>query len=504
MRDNAAIEKIFSNKGKKSLFDEYEKIFSNEGELDSKILEMLNDKINGEKYFNNLVCILELLNFLSKQSDQTDYSNCIEYIKGFTRWRADRLTAVIKNFVPTENDHMVVLEDKDGNRFETPGIQICTSFNVFEDETSILSCSPDNTCRSDEIYQEQYKDCATITDLSVPEKFFKSLQDMVHRMEWECALQKIGITKYDIKNLLSDQRNDLYNNARILTEHDKNEIQFFNMAVRGKGSGDRCDIDDKKHDLFSLFNKKLPFFSKGLSRYHIGGIAPDTINYLLDKVSCNQTRPYAEGFISSGSVLNEHGKKITERVLKLFLDENTYNVINENGNIKVEESICVDKYFDSANEKILARIKRMNSEKEKELKNYVDKFIDDLNYIMTFNTFDSIRSYNTKDNKSKIDYEIDEIINNICNAARNENRIQNLDNFIFLMKTAVKKRLKYYFSNVKGNERNNTSAIYKIKDEYSNHSKDFFSGIRFNVMSGLRDGDLCLGNKYFDYGKADL
>lgn len=522
-----SIEKIFLKKGKQNLIGRYKKIFSDDrkdmekvdnfneymrmhvfysNELNQKILEMLNDKTNGEKYFNNLVCILELLDFLHAEQNSDDYNRRINFIKNSDK---DELIEAIKNFVPTENDHMVVLENKNGERFETPGIQICASFTVFEDETSILSCSPDNTCQSDKAYKGQYyyKILEDWTDLGT---LFKSLQDVVHQKKWECALKNIGITKDDIENLLSGERRDLYNNARILTEQDKNEIQFFNIAVRGKGSGDRCDIDNKKHDLFSLFNKKLPFFSQGLSRYHIGGTAREAINYLFDKVSYRLNSPYEEGYKNYDSVLNDHGKQITKRVLKLFLDENVYNVIEKDGNIRVEEDIRVDKNFVNTDEKILTYIKKMNLETRKELEAYVDEFIGNLKKIMSENEnciFASNEMYtDTENKKSRIDREIDEMIEKICAEAGEKNYLKDHDSFVFLVKAAVKKRFLGYFSNIDNNspERNSVSSSTKIQSEYNCYKDDFFAGIKTELMSGLRDNSLYADLKYFDYEKANL
>ena len=195
-----SVESIFLEKGKKELTGKYERIFDDD-DLNSKILAMLNDEKNGEKYFNNLVCILELLDFLSTKKNLDDYNKCIGYIKKSDQ---NELVEAIKNFVPTENDYMVVLEDKEGNRFETPGIQICSSFTVFEDETSMLSCSPDNTCKSEEFYQEQYSS-KKLKYPDKPEEFFKSLQDFVHQKKWKHELDQIGITQYGIRNLLSHE-----------------------------------------------------------------------------------------------------------------------------------------------------------------------------------------------------------------------------------------------------------------------------------------------------------
>ena len=500
-------ENIFLDKGKKDLFREYEKIFSDDNnDLNTKILEMLNDEKDGGKYFKNLVYILELLDFLCTESSLADeYNQCISFIK---KSNADNLIEAIKNFTPKENDQMVVLEDKEGNRFETPGIQICSSFPVFEDETSVLSCSPDNTCKSDEVYKQQYCN-ETLISYSDQKEFLSSLQDMVHQKKWEYALKDIGITKYDIKNLLSDVRSDLYENARILTEHDKDEIQFFNMAVRGKGSGDRTGIDNEKHDLFSLFNKKLPFFSENLSRYRLEAGEDPTINYLFDKVSYWLDNPDVDGYNSADSCLNEHGKKITKRVLKLFLGENVYNVIEKDGNIRVEEDIRVDKNFVNTDEKNLTYIKRINSENRKELEVYVDKFIDNLKNIIHKNQCDifTISSYTLKSNdKPKIDREIDKMINNICEKANDIVESQDLDSFVFLVKATVKKRFLGYFSNIDNNspERNSVSSSTKIQSEYARYKNDFFSGIKIELMSGLRDNSLYADFKYFDYEKANL
>lgn len=498
----SSIKEMFLEKGKPNLIDRYKEIFFDNG-FHTEILKMINDETNGEKYFNNLVCILELLDFLHTEQNLADYDNCRNKIRAA---HDDKLVEAIKNFVPTENDRMVVLEDKNGNRFETPGIQICASFTFFEDEASILSCSPDNTCMSDEAYKRQYYNKFLKNLYADLGTLFKSLQDVVHQKKWECALKNIGITKDDIENLLSGERRDLYNNARILTEHDKNEIQFFNIAVRGKGNGDRCDIDNKKYDLFSLFNKKLPFFSKGFSRYHIGGTARDAINYLFDKVSYDLDFPYEEGYNNSNSVLNDHGKRITERVLKLFLDENKYNVINEGSNIRVEENIRVDRKFDSTNEKNLTHIKKMNLETGKELEDYVDKFIDKLKNIMkNGNIFQFNETYiGDKNKKSRIDREIDAMIEKICSQAEKEKNLHDPDSFVFLVKTAVKNRFKLYFNNIKDDKRNNTSAINKIEREYYLHKNDFFSSIKIELMSGLIDHSLYLKSKSFDYEKANL
>lgn len=501
-----SVESIFLKKGRQELTDKYKKIFDNDN-LNSKILAMLNDEKNGEKYFNNLVCILELLDFLHTEQNLVDYNNCIGYIKTSDQ---DELIEAIQNFIPTENDYMVVLEDKEGNRFETPGIQICASFIVFEDETSILSCSPDNTCMSDVVYKAQYGNKILNNGwLNNLEEFFKSLQDVVHQKEWECALRNIGITQHDIQNLLSHERSNLYNNARILTEHDKDEIQFFSMAVRGKGSYDRAGIDNKKYDLFSLFNKKLPFFSKGLSRYHIGRCTSNAINYLFDRVSDDSECLVLEGYNNQRSILNKHGNEITERVLKLFLDENEYNVVKKDDNIEVEENIRVDRKFDSVNEKILTYIKKIKSEERKELKVYVDKFIDNLKNVMYRNSENGNSMFycsdsNCKNNKPKIDREIDELIDKICSQAKQKNDLQDLDSFVFLVKTAVKNRFKYYFNNIKGDTRNNTSAINKIKNEYTDSQNDFFSSIKSELMSGLSDHSLAIGFESFNYEKANL
>ena len=47
-----SVESIFLEKGKKELTGKYERIFDDD-DLNSKILAMLNDEKNGEKYFNN-------------------------------------------------------------------------------------------------------------------------------------------------------------------------------------------------------------------------------------------------------------------------------------------------------------------------------------------------------------------------------------------------------------------------------------------------------------------
>ena len=502
-----SIKKIFLNKGKENLIGRYEEVFSDDNELNQKILEMLNNKTNGEKYFNNLVCILELLDFLhtlelldSLHTEETQYK-CINFIGESNK---DKLIEAIKNFVPKENDHMVVLEDKDGNRFETPGIQICASFSVFEDKKFVLSCSPDNTCRTADVYNEQYRIKELDLD-STPEEFFSSLQDMVHQIKWIRELENIGITSWNIRELFSFEPENLYNNARILTENDKNEIQFVSVAVRGKGNDDRQGIDNEKHDLLSLLNKKLPFFSKGLSRYRIEKSTDPAINYLFDKVSYDLDSPEKEGVKNNSSVMNPSGKKLTWRVLKLLLNERDNKVVIKGHDIIVEENICVDRKFNSANDRILTYIKIYNSERRKEVEVYVDKCIDNLEKKKKKNIWSMLGfGSDSDDKKPKIDREIDEMIKRICDQAKENNDLQDMDIFIFLVKTAVKKRFKYYFSGIKGDKRNNESVINKIKDEYNRHKDDFFSSIKNELMSGLIGRSLSIGKKHFDYEKADL
>lgn len=443
-------------------------------DLCRKLKDLFDDETNGEKYFNNLINILEILDWV-----QTHYSgfNHNYFSKLWDKFKSqDKISEfinLVKNFETTDSEYMFVVKDKNGNEFKTPGLQITTSQVLFDNNEIMIASDINNTCATGSTIKEQfqkwshdpyliqkdYEQARLTNKLTVNDKlnldifgkksgsreFLLALKKIKDYDEWENQIkQDYKLELNDLKNLVDKIANyHIYNFARLLSKPEDDKILFYNVPIRGKGNGDFKDIDSEEFELFSIFDKNSMF---KLNRYHIGK-SDNRIsngnkygaNFLLDQVSCGNN-PNQEGYEAESSKLTDLGKNITKTGLKWFLDEKEYeinenlngvisvtkkqpkkdiNIINTSDNLLSEEKKISD-------QTVFNQINTVEKNIDDEMGDYANKFINDIsslfkiyfeqNQMLENKNIEINTDNNALNNNIRVDQKINDEVNKFINS----------------------------------------------------------------------------------------
>ena len=428
---------------------------------------------------------------------------------------------LIKDFHEPENEYMIVLEDSKGNKFETPGLAVANTVPLLSNDEVIIVCDAENTCKTGETFRSSLsyaedrdtvlKD-SNVKNMPSAQEFLRRMKKAMDYQKWRQEIKEKFQVEFDeLASLITEiPQCNVYNFVRLLTEAENNNILFYNIPIRGKGSGDFSDIDSEDSELFSMFDKGYLF---KLNRYYLGKyndkerreenndlLIPHEIsqftkygaNFLLDQVSYpgNRADLNREGSTPASSELTELGKKITNTGLKWFLEKNE-NLNNNDVYWMIQD---VEK---EAIEYINQFIKRV----QVVFKNYFDNEI----YLnqnkkkqgVSQGQIDTLRQtlleQQPKDNKKiqKIQSQIDslqrqdeiiELINNACDSMNEYG--EDTENFKTLLKTAVKSIFLKKSENI--NLKSGQSVINSLKEKFDSGNlfdQDFQKSITSDLMS---------------------
>lgn len=309
--------------------------------LCKQLEELFGDQTNGKKYFNNLVNILEILDWV--QNQYPGFNNELNYFR--TLWnkfksndQIDDFINLVKNFDDTDSEYMFVVRDANGNTFKTPGLQLTTAQILFDNNEIIVASDINNTCKTGSTVKKKFKELSlnpydvnvnhrlnkrTRNDLTTEQKlncdifgkdsnaieYLRALKKIKDQYEWTTKIyDTYGLTLQDFKELIGKIPSYCtYNIARLLSKPEDDKILFYNVPIRGKGNGDFIGVDSEKYELFSIFNKgyilklKLYHLSYNDSRVQCGD--KHGSNFLFDKVSYNSGNKNLEGYEAEDSGL---------------------------------------------------------------------------------------------------------------------------------------------------------------------------------------------------------
>ncbi|MBQ9491884.1 MAG: hypothetical protein IJU86_03835, partial [Firmicutes bacterium] len=428
------LDKLYRNLVALNLGDAYNNLYNKLGDL-------FNDKTNGKKYFNNLVNILEILDWAqTKYYGFNDNYFQILWNKFKSSDKINDFINLVKSFEATDSEYMFVVKGENGNEFKTPGLQITRAHILFDNDEVIIASDISNTCKTGSTIKDQFDKLGldpyddAVNDslnkyqrnyLTTAQKlnrdvfgvgssaitFLLALKKIKDQYEWETKiLNDYDLTLQDLKNLVEKINGyHIYNTARLLSKPEDDKILFYNVPIRGKGNGDFNHIDSEEFELFSMFDKDSMF---KLNRYHLGrndnwnGILHFSkygANFLFDKVSYDQDKGKGEeGYEAKTSLLTDLGKKITKTGLKWFLDENEYEITDKCAGIKVEEKVKAKRIEKDINtniniintnnnllseekkisdQEIFNQISNVEKDIDHEVEVYADKFIGDVNNL---------------------------------------------------------------------------------------------------------------------------
>lgn len=338
------LDKLYRNLVALNLGDAYNNLYNKLGDL-------FNDKTNGKKYFNNLVNILEILDWAqTKYYGFNDNYFQILWNKFKSSDKINDFINLVKSFEATDSEYMFVVKGENGNEFKTPGLQITRAHILFDNDEVIIASDISNTCKTGSTIKDQFDKLGldpyddAVNDslnkyqrnyLTTAQKlnrdvfgvgssaitFLLALKKIKDQYEWETKiLDDYDLTLQDLKNLVEEIKGyHIYNTARLLSKPEDDKILFYNVPIRGKGNGDFNHIDSEEFELFSMFDKDSMF---KLNRYHLGrndnwnGILHFSkygANFLFDKVSYDQDKGKGEeGYEAKTSLLTDLGKRITK------------------------------------------------------------------------------------------------------------------------------------------------------------------------------------------------
>ena len=238
----------------------------------------------------------------------------------------------ISEFRRLPNKYLVELSDKTGNKKSTPMIGIAGVMNTFESKNSLIVRFRDNTCKIGKTYEEQWQNLIQTNTLGGS---LRHAERDLHQAQWSQATNNLfGIKADEIQKKIKEdyeghQTIKVHKLARTLTQ----KVNVLNACFRGKGSGDHADTDSDEYNIFSMLNKGL----QGDKELKLCQVYE--LKFLFDRVSYRRNdnendEPMGRYKEYDDSKLNTLGKRITERVLKLFLPKDEYEIKNEYGEIK--------------------------------------------------------------------------------------------------------------------------------------------------------------------------
>ena len=498
-------------------------------------LEKTFDGQDGNKYLNHFIRILEIVDYcnnnpnlaLKSGDNQYHFKNYFEALFGTfsDKDKIDGFVTLIKNFHEPENEHMIVLEDSKGNKFETPGLAVANTVPLLSNDEVIIVCDADNTCQTGVAFRRSWsytedRDTvlkgSNVKNMPSAREFLRRMKKAMDYQKWRQEIEKKFQVEFDELASLIDKIPPChtYNFVRLLTEAENNNILFYNIPIRGKGSGDFSDIDSEDSELFSMFDKGYLF---KLNRYYLGKyndkerrdanddlLIPHKItqftkygaNFLLDQVSYNDSGPDGvnqEGPTPGYSALTSLGEKITNTGLKWFLEKNEnlnnndvyweiYDEIEKEAMEYIDQFIkrvpvVFKNYFDSAiylnqNKKkqgvsqdqidTLRQIKQTLSEQQPEDKKKSQKIQSQINSLQRQD-------------------EIIELINNACDSINEYG--EDTENFKTLLKTAVKSIFLKKIEKI--NLESGQSVINALKEKFDSGNlfdQDFQKSITSDLM----------------------
>ena len=126
--------------------------------LCDKLKSLFDDETNWNKYFDNLVNILEILDYAWTHYEGFGHS-CFSLL--FNKFKSDdkisKFINLVKNFEATDNEYMFVVKDANGTEIKTPGLQITTAQILFDSGEIIIASDINNTCATGMDIQDQFK-----------------------------------------------------------------------------------------------------------------------------------------------------------------------------------------------------------------------------------------------------------------------------------------------------------------------------------------------------------
>lgn len=316
--------------------------------LSQKLADLCKDQSkNSNEYFKNLIKVLKIINHCNDESIKNkNRTNYFFKLLGKDGQYVDDFVTIVKNFESIKkNEYMSVVDGK-----EQPGIKICQANIIHSNETTMWLSDISNTCEIGLTLKGQWdRPSEKKFDLkNRPIGLFKQMKKLTDFDEWANMLKNsYNITPDDFKNILEDiPRCRIYSIARILAPE---QISFYQMTFRGKGSGDLHDIGDEEQDLFPLAikNNQIDVIDKPQFEYyqeffdHYGDLNSEKanlfgVNHLLKKISCSTDNEALEGYNIKSSKLNNLGKRVTKKVLEWFLDSEKHKITESNGKITIE------------------------------------------------------------------------------------------------------------------------------------------------------------------------
>ena len=487
---------VFNKKNKSELIDSLCASFVSEnhgdtfGYLCKELQTLFDDKTKGEEYFNNLINILEILDWGTKQF----YGDCFSML--YQKLRDDKVNCfidLVKKFGIKESEYMFVVKNANGDKFETPGLTIATVRSFSYDSELIIASDIDNTCKTGLTLKQQFEN--RLQDLSYKGDVYGFLSDLKRKKdyyEWATKIRKVyGLDLNQLNSFIKQiQKYNIYNFARLLSKPENNKILFYNIPIRGKGNGDFSGIDSEEFELFSMFDKNFMF---KLPRYHLSVDDQEIsdgdmygANFLLDQMSFCNNDLNSEGYEAANSELTGLGKNVTKTGLKWFLDETEYKVIeNEySGVITVKKNTddmiigndkCLSQIQKISDETIFDQISKVEQKIDEEINGYTNKLINDVNFMLNlyFQQVNLMSDFNNGEKSSvaniqeaklnrMIQSDIEQFISLLCEfyesvyADLNTNEIKMSDecNFAYLLKKVIRPVIGCCFKHLSDDEKN--------------------------------------------------
>ena len=125
--------------------------------LCKKLKILFDDQTNGTKYFNNLVNILEILDWA--QANYGGFNNNYFRILWNKFKSSDKINDfinLVKSFEATDSEYMFVVKGENGNEFKTPGLQITRAHILFDNDEVIIASDISNTCKTGSTIKDQF------------------------------------------------------------------------------------------------------------------------------------------------------------------------------------------------------------------------------------------------------------------------------------------------------------------------------------------------------------
>lgn len=312
----------------KSLYNEIMSERKQNGRPDDKLFGEL---LSNEVYQKNLLCIMELI------CTTLDRGDCDLFRDILSKKTTDSLLEFCRKFDSGANTKNLKIDID---------IDIDKMMLMHENANEVILSSISNTCKSGDVFSANTSNVDSDFYISDFDAKFECINECTELIKYfqrkKLQAGKIG---EKIKRICRgiEPNKDFWSKVR-----DRFGLNVFNMCIRGKGSDDTSRIDiDPTNNLLARLNNGL----HGNDKLKIYTTASGTY-FLFDQVSKSKNGDY-EVMHYRNSVLNDNGKRITERVLNLFLPPD-YKLENQ------DEKFVVRKTEQSKYEKIANKIDEIN------------------------------------------------------------------------------------------------------------------------------------------------